>query len=86
VIGANEVHLHESPGHREDFWNAVRTRGDTVANVHEGHRSATLCHLCNIAMRLGRKIKWDWEGEKFIDDPEAERLTYRPMRGPWCIS
>ena len=85
VIGPNEIHLHESPGHREDFWNAVRTRGTTVANVEEGNRSAIFCHLCNIAMRLGRKITWDWEKETFVKDPEAERLTWRPMRAPWTV-
>jgi len=85
VIGPNEIHLHESPGHREDFWRAVRTRGDTVANVEEGNRSAIFCHLCNIALRLGRKVTWDWENEKFVNDPEAERLTWRPYRAPWTV-
>jgi len=58
---------------------------DLNAPVEVGHRSATMCHLANIAMELGRKLKWDPVAEQFIDDDEANRMTCRPMREPWKL-
>ena len=51
------------------------------------HRSITICHLGNIAMRLGReKLKWDPEKEQILDDAEAARMLSRPYREPWKLS
>jgi hypothetical protein len=48
-------------------------------------RSDTLCHLSDIAMRLGRKLRWDPRAERFIDDEEANRRLTRAMRAPWRL-
>lgn len=61
------------------------TRREPVATVEIGHRSATLCHLANIAMRLHRKLKWDPARETFVDDDEANRMMVRTMRTPWML-
>jgi hypothetical protein len=53
--------------------------------VEAAHRSASICHLANIAMRLGRKINWDPAAEKFVNDAEANRMVSRPMRAPWGL-
>ncbi|MFO0983332.1 MAG: hypothetical protein U1E76_16625 [Planctomycetota bacterium] len=50
-----------------------------------GTRSATVCHLGNIAMRLGRKLRWDTGSEQFLGDEEANRFLMRPMRHPWSL-
>ena len=84
-IRPDEIRLYRSPGHQRDFFNAVRSRGEVVAPPEEGHKSAMLCHLSNIALRLGRKLTWDHEREVFINDPEANRLLVRPMRSPWTL-
>jgi len=84
-IGAHEIRLHASPGHHEDWIQAIRTRGDTVAPCEAGHRTSSLCHLGLISMMLGRKLKWDPDREIFPDDPEATRMVLRPMRAPWHI-
>ncbi len=56
-LGANDVHLFQSRGgHMGNFVESVRTRGRTAATVEIGHRSATVCHLGNLAMALGRKL------------------------------
>lgn len=86
VIGPNEEHLGRSPGHHEDFLNAVRTRGVPFASVEVGHRSATMCHLANIAMLTGRTLKWDPVQERVTNDDTAQRMTYRPPRSPWRLS
>ncbi len=50
-----------------------------------GHRSATVCHLGNIAMTLGRKLKWDPAKEEFVGDEAANKMVSRPMRAPWSL-
>lgn len=85
VIGPDELHLGRSPGHHKDFINNVKTRGTPMAPVYAGHRTASMCHLGNIAMRLGRKLQWDPDKEQFVNDPEADRLLCGHMRSPWHI-
>ena len=84
-IGPNDVQLHRSPGHRRDFLDAVKTRGETVAPVDAGHQTAMFCHLGNIAILLGRKLTWDPDRERFLNDEEANRAIARPMRQPWHL-
>ena len=85
VIGSNEIRLYDSGSHKGNFLECMRTRAETVAPVEVGHRSASMCHLGNIAMLLGRRLRWDPAQERFIDDPEADRLVARAMRGPWRV-
>ena len=85
IIGPNEIHLGRSIGHRENFIDAVRTRRQSIAPAEVGHRTASICHLLNIAMLTGRKIKWDPVKEQILNDPEAGRMLSRPMRSPWIL-
>jgi predicted dehydrogenase len=89
-IGPDEIHLSpqgEGGTHMGIWLDCIRTRNAKGVNVpvEVGHRSATVCHLANIAMELGRKLKWDPAREQFIDDDEANRLTWRSMRQPWQL-
>ncbi len=77
--------LHHHDNHWTDFLDAIRTRKDAAAPAEVGHRSTTLCHLANISMRLGRKLKWDPDNERFKGDDEANRMLSRPMRSPWRL-
>lgn len=84
--GPNDVRLyHSEGGHMGNFIQCVRTRALTAAPVEVGHRSATVCHLGNIAMTLGRKLRWDPKAEEFIGDEEANRLRHRPYREPYTL-
>ena len=74
-----------SPAHHADWLNCIRTRRQPICNAEIGHRSVTICHLGNIAMRLGRKLQWDPEREEFVDDKEANRFLSRPYRAPWHL-
>jgi hypothetical protein len=69
----------------EDFLYCVKTRSTPFQDVEFGHRTATVCHLTNIAYKLNRKLRWDPVKEDFIGDPEASRMVDRPRRGPWQI-
>lgn len=85
VIAPDEIHLYESNDHKRDFLNCIKTRKDPIAHVEIGHRSASICHLGNIAILTGRKLKWDPERESFLNDPEANRMLFRSMRSPWRL-
>jgi hypothetical protein len=68
-----------------DFIHCVKTRETPFRDVEWAHRTATICHLGNIALKLNRSLKWDPDKEDFIGDTEASRLVDRPRRGPWQI-
>jgi len=85
VIGPNELHLGRSRGHHADFIANVKSRGECKAPPEVGHSSGTICHINNIAMLLGRKLKWDPEKEQFINDDEANRMLVRSLRAPWHL-
>ena len=84
-IGPDEIHLGRSPGHHRDFLNAVKTRRQPIAPAEVGHRTATICHLLNIAMLTEQKLKWDPQRELIIDNSEANRMLARSMRSPWHL-
>jgi myo-inositol 2-dehydrogenase / D-chiro-inositol 1-dehydrogenase len=83
-IGPNEIHLYTNPaGEHDDFIKCVKSRKDPYFPVDIGHRVSTVCHLANIAIRLGRKLKWDPKAEKFENDQSANAMLSRTMRSPW---
>jgi predicted dehydrogenase len=85
-IGPDEIHLARPHGsHMDEFFHAIRTRRQPTAPVESGHRTATVCHLGNITLELGRPVKWDPVKEEFPGDDEANRLTWRPWRSPWKL-
>ena len=64
---------------------SVASRRDPAAAVEIGHRSATICHLGNIAMLLRRKVRWDPAKEEIVGDAEAAAMLSRPTRAPWRL-
>jgi predicted dehydrogenase len=83
-IGPNETHLYVSNHHYRNFIDGVLTRKPCIAPAEVAHRSITICHLGNIAMRLGREsLKWDPDTEKIIGDDEAAKMLKRPWQNGW---
>ncbi len=78
-----DVRLPVSVNHYRNFLDCVKTREEPVEPVEVGHRTATLCHLGNIAMELHRKLRWDPQQEQIIGDAEAARKLARPRRARW---
>jgi hypothetical protein len=72
-------------GLQGDFLFCVRNRQRPFRDIEIGHRTATVCHLGNIAYWLNRPLKWDPAKEEFINDDEANRWLDRPMRAPWHL-
>ena len=68
-----------------DFGRAVRERRPFPLNETNGHRSCTLVNLAKIAVRLGRRLRFDGARERFVGDEEANRLIDEPMRSPWTF-
>jgi predicted dehydrogenase len=74
------------PAHHRNFFDCIRSGALPNADIETHHYSAGLCHLGNIATRLGRTLTFDPQGEKFVGDDEANRLVSRPYRaGHWAV-
>ncbi len=72
--------------HQEDFLRAVRTGGMPAAEIGIGFVSASLCHLGNIAARVGRTLRFDSDKEQILGDSEATNLLGRVYReGHWAV-
>ncbi len=85
AVPAGGVSVYKSPGHKQDFFNCIRTRGKTIMNIEAGTRVANLCVLGNLAYRLGRKLNWDPVAERFIGDEAANSALGRPGRKEWHL-
>lgn len=85
-LPSNAERLYASNDHMRNFFECVRSRKQPICDVEIGHRSATACHLGVIAIRLGRKLKWDPTLEEFVGDAEAQRYVAREMRKPWSYT
>ncbi|KPL06157.1 hypothetical protein AMJ85_10535 [candidate division BRC1 bacterium SM23_51] len=85
TFGPDDIRLYQSRDHQRNFLDCVRSRKPTIAPVEVAHRSDTICQISDIAIRLGRRLRWDPQRERFIDDPEADRHLTRAMREPWHL-
>ena len=63
----------------------MRSRARPICDVEIGARSVAVCHLGNIALRAGRKLQWDGEKSRFVDDEKANRWVGKPYRAPWHL-
>jgi len=69
--------------HVRNFLDCVKSRKEPVSDLESSHGTVTACHLANISLRTGRKLRWDAQREEIIGDPEAARMLERPYRAPW---
>jgi len=80
-----DLHLYRSNNHFQNFIDCTRNRSQTITPIEVAHRAISIAHLGNIAMRLGRKIRWNPDTETIPDDAEASRMLARTMRGSWHL-
>ena len=76
---------YPADNHVREFLNCMKTRQKPRSTPESAHRSITTCHCANIAIRLGRPVRWDPVAEEFPGDEAANRLAYRALREPYAI-
>ncbi|MCW3834920.1 Gfo/Idh/MocA family protein [Sphingomonas canadensis] len=85
VIGPGGVHLPKSAEQHRNWLDAIHGTAPLSAPAETGHRACTTCLLHWIAMKTGRKIRWDPEKEQIIGDPQAAKMLSRPQRAKWAV-
>jgi hypothetical protein len=66
--------------HVRNFLDCMRSRALPTCDIEIAHRSTNTCHLGNISYKLGRKLEWDADAERFKNDPAADSLLAREPR------
>jgi len=69
--------------HVRNFLDCTKSREQPISDLESGHRVATICHLANLSLRLGRSLQWDAKEETIRGNEEAAKLLDRPYRSPW---
>lgn len=80
------VKYHSGSDHVRNFLDCIKSRSEPAAPVEVGHRSASICHLGNIAMKLESTLQWDPDSEQFEGEnsDEANALLDRTARNTWA--
>ena len=85
-IQDSEIRVYKSTNHIADFLDGIETGKRTAAPIEASHRSISICHLANIAIRLGRdSLEWDPKRERVKNDDAANKMLSRPIRGGWKL-
>ena len=71
--------------HYQNWIDCIRSRKQPLCTAEIGHRTASVCHLANIAYELKRPLKWNPKTEQFANDAEANKLTVGYLRAPWKL-
>jgi predicted dehydrogenase len=82
-LGTDAERLYASDDHMGNFFDCVKNRKPPICPAEIGHRSASVCHLGVISIRLGRKLDWNPAEQHFVDDAEADSFLFREMRNPY---
>lgn len=69
-----------SANHTANFIEGMKARKQPISDVWSHNRMLEICHLSNIAMRLGRELMWDSEKRVVIDDSQANTFLAREFR------
>lgn len=80
------VRLPISRDHTRNFVDAIRSGARAISDIEAAVRADALCQIALVAVREGRRLRWDPQAERFAGDEAANRmLRARPMRGPWKL-
>jgi len=83
LTGSNIIRLYESNSQQGNWLDCIKSRKEPISPVESGHRACSVCLVVHIAMKLGRKLNWDPDKERFINDDEANSMLSRPQRAPY---
>ncbi|MBO9622672.1 MAG: Gfo/Idh/MocA family oxidoreductase [Sphingomonas sp.] len=85
VIGPSEVQIPKTPEQHRNWLDAIRTGVPVSAPAEIGHRACSTCLVHHIAMKTGRRLKWDPEAERFLGDDAANAMLSRPQRARYAV-
>lgn len=80
--GGNNQH---DPAHKRNFIDCLKSDTRPSCDIEIGHATSVLCHLGNIAWRVGRTLEFDPKSESIVGDDQASALCRRSYRKPWVI-
>ncbi len=83
AIQPGETRLKESAHHARDFVTGIRTRVPPVSDLESAVRSDLISLLSDIAIRTGRRVRWDPTARTVVGDETARRMLSRTPRPPW---
>lgn len=80
-----EIGGYPATFHVRDFLDCVKTRSQPKGNAQAACNAHIACHAANVALFLGRQVKYDNKTHMFIDDDQANRLRSEALREPWRL-
>lgn len=84
--GKDEIHLYESKDHTDNFLTHIYDGKPTATPIEVSHRSISIAHLANVALRSGSTaLKWDPKTETIADNAAASKLLSKEWRKPWVL-
>ena len=84
-VPSGGVEVYKSPGHKEDWFEGIKTGKKTIMNIGAAVATANLTILGNVAYVLGRKIHWDPAKQEIAGDEQAQRMMSRAQRHPYHL-
>ena len=83
---AMPISLPISDEHTRNFVEAIKSRRKALCDIETAVRSDTLCQLALIAVKLARRLEWDPQAERFVNDEAANAMLQpRKFRGEWKL-
>ena len=76
----------QNTSHMKNFFDCVEDRSEPISDVWSHVNTMNSCHLCNIALMVGRDLEWDQKARNFGGDDVANALLSRKRRDGFALN